>query len=519
MDRMLSKAPVLDNHYGDQVGVIERCWLDENERKLRAVMRFSKGIRGTEIWQDIKDGIRANVSIGYIVREMVLLEEKDGVSTYMATKWEPYEASIVNVPADHTVGVGRAKDEEVKIIQIKQGKGSAMDEERKEQVRVEELREIGKQFNLDPEWAVRQNLTVDQYRAFVLNEVGKQKQAPVATAPETEIGMSKKEQGQYSILRAINAMVTGNWKHAGLEREASEAVEKALGKAARGIYVPYDIQKRDLSVGGATTGAKLVGTEHQGQNFIDYLYAKMLATKLGVQRLTGLSQNVSIPKMTGTGTAYWVDEAGDVTESTQTIGQLLLSPKTVAAVTEFTRLLMLQGNPAVERLVMNDLSKVLALAIDSAIFQGTGADGQPKGIIGTTGVDDVTGTSFSYAKAIEMQTAVETANADADSMFYVTNPTVRGALKVRAKETGHPVYLCGENNIMAGYPVMASSQIAENTMVYGDFSQAIWAEFGVLDLLVNQYQGNNGNVKIFAFQSVDVGVRQPGAFSKTQDFS
>ncbi len=102
-------APLLLNHdRRQQIGVIEEVWRDK--KKLRARVRFSRGSLGQEILDDILDGIRGNVSVGYHIHETVVNEKKD---TVRVTQWSPYEASIVAIPADPKVGVGRAQQEEI----------------------------------------------------------------------------------------------------------------------------------------------------------------------------------------------------------------------------------------------------------------------------------------------------------------------------------------------------------------------------------------------------------------------
>lgn len=96
-------APLLlDHDMTKQIGVVERTYLDQAERRLRAVVRFGKGALAREIYDDVKDGIRSNVSIGYQIREMEPKNERDG--TVAISAWVPYEASIVSVPADASSG-------------------------------------------------------------------------------------------------------------------------------------------------------------------------------------------------------------------------------------------------------------------------------------------------------------------------------------------------------------------------------------------------------------------------------
>lgn len=126
MGRLQNFAPLLDLHrLGEQIGVIEEVWLGE-DRRIRARVKFSKSVKGEEFFQDVIDGIRRHVSIGYIIHEMVLTARGDNGDTYRIIDWEPYEISMASVPADPTVGVGRS--ENLNIVNIKV-RGLEMDED------------------------------------------------------------------------------------------------------------------------------------------------------------------------------------------------------------------------------------------------------------------------------------------------------------------------------------------------------------------------------------------------------
>ena len=110
MSRLRSGGAVLmDHNWTDQVGVVESVRIDA-DRVARAVVRFSRSTRGQEIFNDIIDGIRTNISVGYFVHEMVLEKQGEDKDSYRVTKWEPFEISIVSVPADPTVGIGRSAE-------------------------------------------------------------------------------------------------------------------------------------------------------------------------------------------------------------------------------------------------------------------------------------------------------------------------------------------------------------------------------------------------------------------------
>jgi len=108
MDRLRSTGPLLLNHDSrEHIGTIESAKIDK-DRVGRAVVRFGKGKQRDAILSDIEDGIRSCVSVGYRIHRMKLEEASDdSVDVYRATDWEPYEVSLVSMPADTSVGVGR----------------------------------------------------------------------------------------------------------------------------------------------------------------------------------------------------------------------------------------------------------------------------------------------------------------------------------------------------------------------------------------------------------------------------
>lgn len=108
LSRLNNGAPVLKNHNTDeQIGVVLRGWIEK--RRGHAELKFSKSDLASQTVEDINDEIIRNVSVGYKVRKME--ETKNGKEMiYRATDWLPLELSIVSVPADATVGIGRSED-------------------------------------------------------------------------------------------------------------------------------------------------------------------------------------------------------------------------------------------------------------------------------------------------------------------------------------------------------------------------------------------------------------------------
>lgn len=578
--RLKRGGSLLINHdMSKQVGVIEEVSIDESDRKGRAMVRFGKRGLADDIFQDVLDGIRSNVSVGYQVDEVVLeKEEKNKPSIYRVTRWEPYEISLVSVPADINVGVGRAdgetreieiriptqiekeKEERVEIpreertmdkcpkcgADLVAGKCAACESKREKEnppnaVEMEKRRNesIAKlaQANKIPDnirdtW-INTGLTTDEVAdqiMLVLEERGKSN-----PRPSTELGLTNREIQNFSFIRAIKSCVEKDWRNAPFELECSKEVAKKLNKILDGnrFLVPYevleraiDIQtlsrmrpnsrfvQRDISVayGG---GAYLVDVTNIG--FIEMLRNRSVLFRMGARRLSGLQGNVTIPKQSAAGTAYWLSsETTTVTESNPTILQVVMTPKTVGAYTEISRQLMLQSSPGAEGIVTDDLAQIVAIAADLAGLSGTGLSGQPLGIVNTPLIGTVTGTSIAYAGILEFQSDVAGNNVVPIRGGYVTYPAGAVILmtEMKAANTFSP---CWEGNVwdgnMCGFPAMSTNQLSAG-LIFGDWSEIVIGEWGVLEVEVNPYASfTAGIIGIRALYSMDVATRRPIAFS------
>jgi len=105
LSRLNAGAAVLDSHNGDRglgavLGRVERAWIQGG--KAYATLRFSKRPDVDGVWQDIQDGILTSVSAGLYLEEVEELEPHKGsdMQRYAVRRWQPYELSIVGIPAD-----------------------------------------------------------------------------------------------------------------------------------------------------------------------------------------------------------------------------------------------------------------------------------------------------------------------------------------------------------------------------------------------------------------------------------
>jgi len=543
------RAPLLVDHDpADQVGVVEMVSLG-SDRVARAVVRFGKSKRAEEIWQDVKDGIRGNVSVGYVINEMVSDGKRDGREVYRATSWSPLEISIVSIPADTSVGVGRSMAEtpnpevishspKVQIMNEVNNEAVRDDGMKAERSRVSSIMDLAARHNQRDlgESAVREGATIEQFRGALLDKVA---QKPLNV--DVEIGLSDREARSFSFVKAIRALSNPQDRRAQedarFEFEVSESAAKKEGRDSRGITVPVDVLKRDLTTSIATGTSKagnLVATDLLAGSFIDVLRNKMVLNTLGATFLTGLQGNVAIPRKSSSATSYWVGENSAPTEGNLTFDQVTMSPKTLAAYVDYSRRLMLQSSLDVETMVRNDLAASIAVAMDSAAISGSGSN-RPTGILNTSGIGSVTlgtnGGAPTWAMVTNLVKEVEIDNALTGAAAFLTNGQVKAKLSNTPKQTSgvEGNFLLGPDvNSIYGYPLVVSQQIPGNlskgsgsnlsAMIFGVWSDLLIGQWSGIDLMADPYTGSNaGTVRIVAFHDCDFAVRHVESFAECNE--
>ena len=523
---------LLDHDPRQQIGVVENVDLDGSARRLRATVRFGRNGLAKEVFDDVVDGIRSNISVGYHVNSMV--EDKAG--SYRVDNWLPMEVSVVSIPADRTVGVGRAaeKPPAEPIIQS-EIKETTMSEEIQidvEAVRAEAARSAAKDtaemYRLAAKHnkrdmadeAVKNGRSLAEFRGELLEAIGNQ---PLDTQ---EIGLTKKEVRNFSLMKAIRAMANPTDRNAqaeaAFEFEASQEAAKRAGIDPQGLYMPHDVMRswnqRDLNT---SDDSAMVAEAYRGGDFIDVLRNASSVMQAGATMLTGLSGDVKIPKKTAASSAGWIaTEGGAASESEPTFGQVTMTPRTIGAFTDITRLMMMQSSLDIENLVRNDLSTGIALAIDNGALQGSGSSGQPTGIKNTSGINnptDFAAANPTFAEVVAMETAVAEDNALLGNLAYILPASMAGALKTTAKDAGSGQFVLAGGE-MNGYRAIVSNQVTAGDLYFGNFADCLIGMYGGLDITVDPYTSStSGTVRIVALQTMDVAVRHAVSFAHNND--
>lgn len=355
------------------------------------------------------------------------------------------------------------------------------------------------------------------------------------------IGLTDKETQRFSILRAIRSMLKEATREdieaAAFERECSRAVEQRLGRPAKGMFVPWEVQTRTVLTKGTVGTFGYLAPDEKPTSYIEMLRNKMMVRAAGARVLLGLTGDLPIPRMTSGATLHWVAEDNAGTISNMGGDQLELTPQTATAFSDLSRKLIIQSSFDVEQMVMDDFAQVMALGIDYGCLHGRGHTtyNELPGIAGVSGIGSVAGGTDGGAPTwddiVRLETEVSQDNADIGNVAYMTNAKVRGKLKATPKvATYGEQMIWGEGqNPLNGYPCHVTNQVAStltknssgavcSAIFFGNWGDLLIGFFSGLDILVDPYTNSTkGTVRIIAMQDVDAALRHAESMAAMLD--
>jgi len=428
LDRIRDGAPLLVNHNADDlVGVIESVRIDADKR-ARASVRFGRSARAEEILQDVQDGIRSKVSVGYIIHDVVLAKREDGVETYRVTDWTPFEVSLVSIPADASVGVNRSAEratyEDKAMSTTPQQTPDHVSEEgapasnavrdlmtterairdqanREMAKRNADIKALGAKFErwggaelaekamLDP------TITFDTFRAQIL-ELVEQRQtrvdamkpsagsAPGHQASETW-GMGAREMVHAANLQAFRntgklfgkqdievAYRAGMWCKAVIfgDPNAVRWCRDAGVQIQQGGMELLGTEARTMTEGIFTSAGWLVPVEMESsiiQNREQYGVARRICNVIPMGAAT-----LTIPRVTSDITAYFVGEGSSGTASDSAGDQVTLNLKDLMAYTKIGKSTAMDAVVPLAEMVAREQARAFAIKEDACLIIGDG---------------------------------------------------------------------------------------------------------------------------------------------------
>ena len=558
LSRMMNKtAPVLLNHSKEtQIGVVEEARLVN--RQGIASLRFSRSDKGHEIYRDVLDGIRSQISCGYRIMKWEVDETDPNDPLYTITQWQPYEVSIVTLNADPTALVKRSgyfcpddvpqpeRKPAGETVQTTRGAEMPDKVEGAEQVNLEANRATG-EVNV-ASFEIYERGKTENEQTLAMEIIGKrgtlsdfeqalrEKRTQLteeAVNAETETERDANLKNRFSLSALIHQQLNPGAERGKLELEEArdfthEQQQLGVTRQSNGLLIPHSRlggvdarnlaqAERDLTT-AAASGGNLISDDVRGDIFIESLRNRMILGDM-VTLLSNLQGNVSIPAETTAPTAAWKGENVAVTESNPVIGQVALTPRFVRSFTEVSRTLIAQSSVDVEDVVRNILMKSCGLVVDKAILTGSGASGEPSGVDEISGLSTTTYataiTNATIANVVAVEQALDDGNAPDMGRAWVVAPNVRAHFRTAPIGTGGiPAWYMSR---LMDSPAYVTKQVPDGEAYFGAWAEAYLALWDTIEVLVNPFSGDTtGLVRITAWQMADIGFAHGASFAKLE---
>ena len=361
-------------------------------------------------------------------------------------------------------------------------------------------------------------------------------QEPLPGAPARDISQKdKKSLENYSIRKAILKKAqaqNGEGKLDGIEGEMhQEAIKEAAGTGREisglGIPLVYLNNRANLQATTDAAGGYTVATDTI--SFIDSLKNNMASVQAGATFMNGLVGDVSIPKLASDSVATWRTEGGIATQSDPTFGAVTMTPHRLTSYTVYSMQLLRQSTLDIDKIVSDTLSYAIANALETAAFEGDGTSQVPLGIMSNTDTNDATHgssspTVASWANIVNMEKMIAVDNALAARMAFVMKATAAASLKVTSADSVGGGYIWQNDPLLGGtvngYPAYVSNIFTNDTVIFGNFAELMFGQWGGLDLLINPYSRDTyAEVRVVIAGYFDVALKHGQSFSRINDLA
>jgi hypothetical protein len=342
--------------------------------------------------------------------------------------------------------------------------------------------------------------------------------------------LEKNSERKYSLLKTLREATPGN-RLSGLEMETHQELAKLYGKNrnVHGTLVPVSVFTRDL-----TTTLPTMQTTVSGQ-VAPFLRPRTIAGRCGATILEVAGGNFKLPRQIGTAGAQWLPETGGATTADPQLDSITFQPSRIMGKTMVSAQLLKQSSVDIEQFVANDLARAIATAVDAATLYGSGVN-QPTGIlnIAANGTGQYAynkrsapvsfGGAATWPKVLQFELMLESGLIDNDGTFaFIASPTVRDKWAQASKVAGYPSFLWeqGDDPIFGsvnGRPALSTTQVQNNTVLFGRWSDCLIAQWIGVDVLSNAFTyATTAEVEITANLLVDIEFRYALSFCSSLD--
>ncbi|MCH9404933.1 HK97 family phage prohead protease [Pantoea agglomerans] len=544
LSRLKNGAALLFNHdFNQHIGIVEEANIDP-DKVGRALVRFSSVGLGDEKFAQVKEGVLRKVSVGYEIDDFYI--EADNL---IVTKWTPYEISMVSVPADDLVGVGRAMSVPATVVEDEDGNligevtKPEMDSEETEDPEMESEDEPVQESQV-PEMESEQIETKTETETETEVEVEVEEESEVVNTDDSEM-INKQEEQRIAELNSMARV---------LKLDVSEAIAKGISvddfkrqikqpikeehnimennfslqnslramsnldaefeganMGARGLKVPASA----IRAVNTTTGANLIQETIAYDSYIDILRANSVLAKFPLTVISGLEGDgkLSLPALNSdfTNAFGFIAEDGTSPEATPAFGKVTLEPTDFTGSVYLTRIMM-KSAAAAERYTTDAMIKGAATQLEKHVLANVVTEAVAAG-----NTDSV--ATIDFDAVVDAVAALGTKNVVSSSIVAVMSPATRASLRKQVvKGNTAAKFLVegmGDEQVLAGeVPVIESTLVADGQVILGDFSQIVIAQWGSeveldRDLTTSR---NRGGLYLRVWATMDTKVARADSF-------
>lgn len=312
---------------------------------------------------------------------------------------------------------------------------------------------------------------------------------------------------EFRLIKAINDIANNRSVD-----ETAQAVVKAGAEEMRKAGVSYggQIQLPTSELRSAITvtaeGEDVVATEIY--DILEPLRAKNVLVAAGAKFITGLVGDVQVPSMSA-GNVTWEGEVASAKDGGQTFTAVKLSPKRLTAYVDISKQFLVQDSKSAEALIRQDIINAINSKLEATILgSAVGTTTQPAGIFNGKSKK----TIASFKDVCDLEAKIEDANVIGECKYVMSNKA-KAALRNMAK-SAKSTELVMEGGAIDGTAVLNTSNVEEQNVVYGDFSNLAIGQWGSIDLLVDPYtKAADGQVRLVVNAFFDAKVLRDGAFA------
>lgn len=322
---------------------------------------------------------------------------------------------------------------------------------------------------------------------------------------------------KFSLIKAINDVVNNR----ALDDVAKEVVAKGVqemrksGLAVAGsIQLPVlETENEEMRANGVlaqTAGAGMENIATEKLDILEPLRAIMVMSQAGATYLTGLVGNISIPAYTGSNVA-WAGETAAAANGAGDWSEIKLQPHRLTAYVDVSKEFLLQDSNDAEAMLRRDIIAAIGNKLESTILGAdAGTDEKPAGLF--DGVTAMT-TAVKFGDIVDAEAELDAANVSG-AYTYILSPKAKAALRTLSKDAGSGRFVLEDGEI-EGSKALVSSNVVAKGMVVGDFTDYVIAQWGAIDLVVDNYtKATEGKVRLVVNAYFDAKPRRATSFVK-----